>query len=93
MKNIFVEKQETGYNLRSKDMQDFESINIYKVHKCEDSLRFLGCKIWKLVPQNIKESESVDKFKFKIRKWKPIKCPCRLCKIYVQRIGYIDREI
>ena len=93
MKTIFVEKRETGYNLRSKDMQDFESINIHKVHKGEDSLRFLGCKIWKLVPQNIKESESVDKFKFKIRKWKPIKCPCRLCKIYVQRIGYIDREI
>ena len=91
MKNVFVNKRETGYALRSNNSQDFESTNINKVHTGEDSLRFLGCKIWKLIPLEIKEAESVDKFKLLIRRWKLLKCPCRLCKIYVQRIGYIDR--
>ena len=93
MNDIFLVKRDTGYDLRSKRTEDFESMNIHKVHTGEDSLRFLGCKIWKLIPREIKEAESVDKFKFKIRKWKPVKCPCRLCKIFIQRIGYIDREI
>ena len=88
MNNVFVGKRETGHNLRSKSTQDFESMNIHKVHTGEDSLRFLGCKIWKLIPQKIKEVEFVDKFKFKIRRWKPVECPCRLCR----RIGYINRE-
>ena len=93
MKNIFVEKRETGHNLRSGSVQDFESMNIKKVHMGEDTLRFLGCKIWKLIPTEIKELESLNQFKIKIRNWKAIKCPCRLCKTYVKNIGYIDREI
>ena len=93
MKNIFVEKRETGHNLRSGTVQDFESMNVKKVHMGEDSLRFLGCKIWKLIPTEIKELKSLNQFKTKIRNWKPIKCPCRLCKTYVQRIGYIDQGI
>ena len=68
-------------------------MNVKKVHKGEDTLRFLGCKIWALLPCEIKESKSVDQFKTKIRKWKPENCPCRLCKTYVLDVGYIDREI
>ena len=93
MNDIFLVKRDTGYDLRSNRIEDFESMNIHTVHTGEDSLRFLVCKIWKLIPWEIKEAESVDKFKFKIRKWKPVKCPCRLCKIFIQRIGYIDREL
>ena len=56
-----------AHNLISnnKNIDDFE--NIHKVHTGEDSL---WCKIRKLVPRQIKEAESVDNFKFKIRKWK-----------------------
>ena len=88
-----VNKRETSLALKRNNLQDFESMNINKVHTGEDSLRFLGCKIWKHIPSEIRETESLDKFKTKIRRWKPLKCPCRLCKIYVQGIGYIDREI
>ena len=68
-------------------------MNIHKVHTCEDSLRYLGCKIWKLVPQAFKDLTSTNEFKAKIRNWKPVQCPCRLCKMFIHRIGYIDREI
>ena len=57
-----------GHDLISNNnTDDFELMHIHKVHTGEDNL---GCKIRKLVPRGIKEAESVDNFKFKIRKWK-----------------------
>ena len=49
-----------------------------------------GAKIWELIPENIKYSESVDIFKSKIRKWGPEICPCRLCKTYVNQVGFVN---
>ena len=89
MKDIFVERRDIGYELRG-DVE-FESMNIRTVHRGEDTLRYLGCKIWKLVPTNIKQSTSVEQFKKLIREWIPSDCPCRLCKTYIHLIGYIDR--
>ena len=52
------------------------------------SLRFFGTKIWSEVPNNIKNSKSLNEFKSRIKKWTPI-CQCKLCKIYVKDVGYI----
>ena len=93
MKEIFVEKKDSGHNLRSHSFQDLESMNIHKVHTGEDTLRFLGWKIWKLIPSEFKELDTLDKFKNKIKTWKPLQCPCRLCKLYVKGVGYINREL
>ena len=71
-------------------MQDFESMNVNKVKKGDDTLRFFGCKIWALLPDEIKEAETMEQFKTKVKKWKPNKCPCRLCKTYIQGVGYIN---
>lgn len=89
MNDIFVDKRDTGYDLRSKNV--LESMNIRTVHYGEDTLRYLGCKIWEVVPEHIKHSPSVEQFKQKIRKWVPDDCPCRLCKTYISHVGYIDR--
>ena len=90
MNDIFVAKKETGYALRSNATQDFEPQHINSVHMGEDSLRFLGCKLWKLIPETIKQAENLIRFKVKIRNWKPRKCPCKLCKTYVSKVGYIE---
>ena len=82
MKDIFVEKRETGYTLRSSGTQDFESMNILKVRTGENTLRYLGCKIWALVPKKFKDDKSLYNFKKSIRKWKPLQCPCQMCKVY-----------
>ncbi len=60
MKAIFVEKSNHRYNLRSEAVQDFESMNIRKVSIGEDSLRYLGCKIWKLIPQKIRKIKVIE---------------------------------
>ena len=44
-----------------------------------------------MIPGYIKDSETLDAFKGKIRKWKPINCPCRLCKKYIPNLGFIIR--
>ena len=47
------------------------------------------CPIYDLVPNEIKEYESLNVFKSKINRWVPEGCPCRICKIYNGQEGFI----
>ena len=69
------------YNLRTNS--NFSSRQVHSVYHGTTSLSFLGPKIWKLVPEDTKQSESLKIFKNKIKKWVPSGCPCRLCRIYL----------
>ena len=40
----------------------------------------LGPRIWEIVPDYIKKSNSFEEFKLKIKLWNTENCPCRLCK-------------
>ena len=55
-----------------------------------ESILFLGPKIWDVVASDIKLSQSLSIFKRNIKKWVPLQCPCRLCKIYLQHVGFIQ---
>ena len=46
-------------------------------------------KIWDLVPNETKESDSLNAFKFKIKRWVPEECPCRIYKVYLGQVGFI----
>ena len=50
----------------------------------------LGAKLWNMVPENIKSSESLNVFKSKIKYWTPNHCPCRICKTYIGQVGFIN---
>ena len=54
-----------------------------------ETVSLLGCKIWDILPNEIKNSETLHKFKAKIKSWIPADCPCRLCKRYVAQVGFI----
>ena len=54
-----------------------------------ESVRYLGSKIWKIIPPYTKELDAIDKFKITIKKLKPESCPCRLCRVYLLNIGYL----
>ena len=58
----------------------FKRRRVKSVWHSTESVSYLGPKIWDLVPNEIKESESLDGFKFKIKRWVPEGCPCTLCK-------------
>ena len=55
----------------------------------KETLRYRGPVTWNLIPSEIKSIETFELFKDKITKWKPIGCTCRLCKVYVNNLGYI----
>ena len=77
MKDIF-ELRNPSYNLRSTCNQfrrEHKSVNYGLQPE-----RYIGPKIWELVPNNIKYRNSLNKFMKLIKSWKPEAWPCRLCK-------------
>ena len=68
----------------------FKSPNIRTVRYGIETAAFVGSRIWSNMPSELKESTSLNEFKSKIKTWKPENCPCKLCKIYIQRIGYLQ---
>ena len=74
------------YNLRN--APEFDTSNIHTVHNVTETILFTGPKTWSLVPEEIKNSKSINKFKNKIKYWKPEGCMCRLCKTYIQNLGF-----
>ena len=75
------------YNLRAG--VSFRNSNVHTVHHGQQSVSYLAPRIWKLVPDNIKKSPSIQSFKSKIKTWIPMGCPCRLCKKYQPNLGFI----
>ena len=86
MKNIFPERV-IPYDLRNKNT--FQSSNINTVYNGTETRSFIGPKTWALVPEDIKYATSLTEFKTKIKNWEPKGCKCRLCKVYIQHLGFI----
>ena len=49
----------------------------------------LGPKIWNILQSNIKLSTNLFMFKTNIKSWIPNNCLCRLCKSYIEGLGFI----
>ena len=64
---------------------------VKNVNQNLESVRFLGPEMWGILPNDLKNKESVDSFKTVIKRRKPESCPCRLCKTYLQNNGYLQR--
>ena len=84
---MFPLRPQGQYNLRS--WSYFTLPVVRTLNYGIGSIRYLGPKIWESIPANIKEVDTTESFKSAIKKWKPESCPCRLCKTYLQEMGYI----
>ena len=63
--------------------------NVKSVYNGTETISYRGPQTWSLVPENIRNASSLNIFKREIKKWKPEGCMCRLCKIYIAKIGVI----
>ena len=83
----FITKRNLQYNLRhaSNFLRDKVSTTSYGT----ESVRILGPKIWDLLPYDIKYAENLDSFQTKIKNWKVENCPCRLCKTFIEGVGFL----
>ena len=84
MKEVYPFNENTPHNTRNKRM--FHSRAIKSVTFGSETLPHLA---WELVTVEIKNVESVACFKKVIKKWKPTKCTCRLCRTYVFQDGFV----
>ena len=64
-----------------------------------ESLSYLGPNIWDSIPTEFKQESSLKHFKqesflkhFKesMKLWKPLHCPCKLCKTYINGLGFLQ---
>ena len=77
MKEFFAPKL-SPYDLRNENL--FERRRENSVWRDTESVFYLGPKICDLVSSEIKQSESLNAFKFGTKRWVPKGCPCRICK-------------
>ena len=55
------------------------------------SLRQFGPVVWeKMLPDKYKDIVELEKFEEAIKKWVPENCPCRLCKYFLDKVGFIE---
>ena len=90
MKNIFAPNSSNKCNLRTQT--DFTLPSVNTVHWGHDSLKYFGPIVWNMIPNDIRNLDTFNEFKIKINTWLPI-CSCRLCKDYVQGVGYIKVDM
>ena len=86
LKEIFPQK-ESNYSFRNSTT--LRSRNIKTVMFGSETLSSLGPKEWNVLRTELKRIVSPTLLKKKVREWAPENCSCRLCKTYVQNIGFL----
>ena len=102
MSDLFIEKN-VPYNTRSNvhiDTKDdkthctkksnFRTPKPKTTHYGLETIRWMGPSIWNLVPEDIKKAKTLDLFKKEVKKLTFDSCPCKLCKEYIQGIGFLN---
>ena len=78
----------SAYEIRSGN--HLQRANIQTEHFGIESIKTLGTKIWDLIPAEIKAQKFLMIFKKKIKNLTPKSCACRLCRIYIGEVGFIN---
>ena len=55
-----------------------------------ETITYLGPKIWSIIPDELRESASIETFRQKFKLWKPNFCPCPICKKYIANVGFAN---
>ena len=85
MNNIL--KAENSYNLRQ--VSEFSRPMLESMYRGTKIISYLGPKIWDIPPEKLKNIDNLEHFKKEIKTWKPDNCPCRLCKVYIESVGFL----
>ena len=86
-RDVFQQRTIPHHNFRHQS--DFRIPFVRTVYYGSESTSCLGPKVWDIVPNEIKQAKSLNSFKEAIKKWRPQNCPCRLCKVYLNGVGFL----
>ena len=87
MQELF-ETRTLNYNLRN-----FRVIETYRKNTIAfgiETVTYKSSQLWQILPTELKSIQSLHEFKRKVKEWKGENCPCRLCKIYIRNLGYLE---
>ena len=87
MNEVFTFPENEIYELRSGI--HLAKKNMHTKHHGTDIISSLRLKIKKLIPDKIKASP-LAVFQSKVKSWSIGNCPCRLCKVLVQDLGFAE---
>ena len=87
VRELFQFREHIPYELRQRTR--FQIPLVHSVFSCTETPKFLRPKIWALVPNEMKQLESLGKISNARKPWKSTSCPCRLCKRYIHRIVFL----
>ena len=88
LQDIFEHFDYSGPTLRSSKY--FNRSNVNTIKYGDKSLQNFGVILWNQLPREIQDIESLNEFKIFIKRWKPTKCPCDSCKVYVRGLGKVQ---
>ena len=86
MSDLFFTR-ENSYNLRN--FQEAESSLKRTVKFGTETISCRGTQIWNFIPERLRALETIKE----IKKWKCDACPYKMCKTYIQRVGFINYEL
>ena len=79
-------REKNTYNFRRN--REFQLPRVNTVWNGPNSYRCFRAIIWDLLPSVLECTSSLEKFKIGVRKWKPKRCTCRICKTFIPNIGF-----
>ena len=53
-----------------------------------DTVAYKASQLWSMLPTRYKNLPSLDLFKFEIKSWHCSDCPCNICRIFVDGVGF-----
>ena len=87
MNDILTLDENASYNLRSGVTVTRSSIRTNKFGF--ETISTIGAVLWRNLPNDIKNSDSLNIFKHRIKQWTPDNCPCKICRNFIKNLGYI----
>ena len=84
---IMNEEENASYNLRSGVTVTRRNIRTNKFGF--ETITTIGAVLWQNLPNDIKNSDSLNIFKHRIKQWTPDNCPCKICRNFIKNLGYI----
>ena len=86
MKDIFAIKN-SYYSLRNPNNLQLPKIRTTKYGT--ENIQFRGCSVWSSLPNSLKDSDSLQGFKRRIKQWDGSCCNCRLRRVFIKGVGFL----
>ena len=75
------------YSVRN--FQEFDREGKRTVYFGLETLSLRSPQLWSLMPEHMRQLNSIDQFKRRVRQWVGNTCRCRFCKVYLQNVGFL----